>query len=72
MSQTELKLCNSMEMAATTYITLKTVLLSGGGDHSYAIKPEQAALAGGAAGGGGTQVDSVKRFMKKAGWLAGN
>ena len=75
LSQTEIKLCNSLNMPATRFITLKTVLLSGGGDHSYAIKPEQAGTttttATGAQGGSQSHIDSIKRYLNKAGWLAG-
>lgn len=73
LSQNEIKLCSSLNMPATKFITLKTVLLSGGGDHSYAIKPEQLALTAGAAGAqNSSHIDSIKRYLNKAGWLAGN
>lgn len=88
LSSSEIKLCSNLNMPATRFITLKTVLLSGGGDHSYAIKQEpgdqklagQGMMTGSSNGGGGgaaqansSHIDSIKKYLTKAGWLsAGN
>lgn len=83
LSQNEIKLCSSLNMQATRYITLKTVLLSGS-DHSYAIKQEplgshdsKSVLGVGPATGNGAAANSshigtIKKYLTKAGWLAGS
>lgn len=83
LSPSELKLCSSLSLPATRYITLKTVLLSGS-DHSYAIKqePEAKGVLGGGGGGGNTgssngsvgrnsSTQIIKKYLTRAGWLAG-
>lgn len=63
LTHNEIKLCSSLNLPATKYLTLKTVLLSSA-DHSYAIKQE--------AGGGGlnrNSLDNIKRYLTSAGWL---
>lgn len=79
LSHNEIKLCSSLNLPPTRYITLKTVLLSGS-DHSYAIKQEPPTASGGDAGkgagvgagaAGSSHIESIKKYLTKAGWLAG-
>lgn len=78
LSQSELKLCTSLNLPATKYITLKTVLLSGA-DHSYAIKQEpppvvKSVMMGhnnGTGMNGGSHIESIRKFLTKAGWFTG-
>lgn len=75
LSMNEIRLCSSLNLPPTRYITLKTVLLSGS-DHSYAIKQEPSEMVKGVLGAGSnnansSHIDSIKKYLTKAGWLAG-
>lgn len=77
LTHNEMKLCSSLNLPATQYITLKTVLLSSA-DHSYAIRQDTPGGEGksnvsriGGGGGVNRHIDSIKQYLTSAGWLAG-
>lgn len=83
LSPHEIRLCSSLNLPPTRFITLKTVLLSGS-DHSYAIKQEPneakcfgfgasaTSSSGAVNGANSSHIDSIKKYFTRAGWLAGS